>query len=328
MPNRENNIEISEGNNIPEDELVKPISIEIARQTISERAPDLDIHGVTYLGGGSYSAFGVNGQIIYKFPKVQDDTQSFDDFQNQFEREQAILPIVAEYTKPHDILTPLDMLPPSESFRGPVFSYRMFSGEQLAKLSLQGEQRLRVARMLGDFLSKLHAIDIARFPDKYVKVVSPEELKEGWYSNYEAVKTKAFDLLTPDERAWATQHYESFLAGADRIQPQIALTHGDFGDENVLLPEEGDRLQIIDFEDVGVGAAVADFCTWLTKGEDFVEQMLDAYTFDTDEDFMRQIKFYFGRLPFIYFSFAVDSGNKSFIDFGRQKLEKTRNILD
>ncbi len=44
---------------LTEDQLVTPVSLDIARATIEERWPELQIKSLTYLGGGSFSVLGL-----------------------------------------------------------------------------------------------------------------------------------------------------------------------------------------------------------------------------------------------------------------------------
>ena len=305
-----------------EDVLIPPIEIDVAYCTLIERLPELDIHTIKYLGGGSFSCFAVNNEYVFRFPK---DPNAFQEVQAHGIREAALLNAIKHRMEPHEVSRQTHaLLDSSQSFHGPVFGYTFFEGVQVAQKHMHPSELPRVARLLGDFLSKLHAIELAAvYPFGY-EPTNAETIRQGWYQNYLANKEIVFPLLTNEEKRWMGHLYERFLDISDKVNPMIVLTHGDFGWENVLVPQSLDKLQVIDFEDVAVGSAIGDFCLWLGYfGKEFICQMLQDYYTNADEYFAEVVQFYYGRIPCFYFSWGAQSQNQAAIAFGRHLLHTT-----
>lgn len=310
-----------------EDLIVTPIKTSLAKRVIGKRLPELTVRSIRYLGGGSSSAFSINDALIAKFPKLGFEGQHYGDFLELFRREKALNAVASELVLPHEIIKPLEQLPgPTSDFPGPIFLYQYFSGAEVAKGRFTPVKKNKLAALLGDFLAKLHAIETNQAVAFGLSNVSSEEIKTGWHRQYKYYRQKVFHLLKPSELQWFTALYEEFLKKTAAMKPKVVLTHGDFGPENVLVPKEFNRLQVIDFEDMALGDAATDFCVWYWHfGSRFVSRMLRNYR-AVDRDFLVRIGFYARRLPLIYFDLYEKSGNKKFLRFARELLRLTKQI--
>lgn len=306
-----------------EDLLIPPISIEKAQKTIELRFPQIKVESIKYLGGGSHSAFRVNDEFLFRFPKVVEKVVSKEEITEMFLNEKSILDvikiIVAPYSTPTQLFFSAKV---SNDFDAPIAGYNLLKGRQLKYVLKGSSQDLEIARLLGDFLQKLHSITLDVMPFFNDKLPEIEDLKKGWYKNYQDIQGNLFPLLTAKEKEWTSQIYEAFLESADSQTPSVVLTHGDFGDENVLFDNESSQLGVIDFDDVGFGDSVGDFCLWLGEyGERFLQEMLNSYGISPDEHFIDRAWFYYNRIPFIYFDLGKKTNKQAFIDFGRELLE-------
>ena len=298
-----------------EDRLVEPLDIEIAKGVIEKRLPQLLVESIEYLGGGSYSVFAINNKIIFRFPK-------FEDFAAQvaFDLEGKLLDLIRPEVVPHEIPTQIyRMIDSDEIFSGPVYGYKLLDGNRVGDSNLDLKKQL--PRLLGDFLTKLHGIDLEPIYEVGFEPVTAEAIQKGWHDSYSDAIKSLFPLLSEEERRWVDNLYVSYLSDIGSILPPVVLTHGDLGDENVLIPNELDRLRVIDFEDAGPYDPGIDFCMWwATFGDDFLNEMIDNYDLDTGEGFLRRVAFYYNRIPMIFFKFGIENRNDKFIRYGRHLL--------
>lgn len=315
-----------------EDLLVKPINIEIARKTVEERTNKKVIQ-IRYLGGGSFSAFFIknekNESFVAKFPKMADEVV------HKMHYEKKVTDLIQQYVLPHKIVHQIDYFEQgSSSFAYPIATYKYFHGEQIEKLQLTWENDSKkvekLAELLGDFNSKLHRIEYSKFKEfkELHEIQSSVEIKKSWFQSYESNKQNVFPILTDKEKKWSQGMFESFLEKIDKINAEPVLCHGDFDDSNILISGTFDKLQVIDFEEICIGDPVTDFCSWLDPqyGEKFVKIMIENYTGCVDEYFFERTKFYYDRLPFIYFNFGVEKGDLNFIKWGRNLLHERMGI--
>jgi aminoglycoside 2''-phosphotransferase len=276
------------------------------------------IISLRYMGGGDYSVYSVNNELVFRFPKIASD-----DADDNYQREVALFDALRPHVAPHQIPTLLKHLPPGDHFDKPVSVYACLDGTQAAQMALNPAQKQQVAVLLGDFLSKLHAIDPAALG---MESPASAPMTQQWIKQFTEIRQQVYPLLNDDEQRWFTRLYESILADADQMRPPIALTHGDFGPENVLVPDHLDYLQVVDFEDIGAGDPVGDFCIWWGEwGADFLDTMLRHYTGPVDPHFRQRIVFYYDRIPALYLNWSIRSGNPKFEQFGRALLHQRMN---
>jgi hypothetical protein len=166
-------------------------------------------------------------------------------------------------------------------------------------------------------------VDIRAVAGLGFPTTSQEEIQKEWFDEYETIKNSVMNYLDSSERKWVSRMYEDFLADALNVHINIVLEHGDFCKENVLLPSSWDRLQVIDFEDVGIGSSFADFCEWLAwLGKKFIYKILESYTFCVDDYFVKAIEFYYIRIPLTYIISSIREKNLKLLHFGKACLDE------
>lgn len=162
------------------------------------------------------------------------------------------------------------------------------------------------------------------FSEKYNK----EILKESWFESYENAKSLVYPILDDSEKEWSNKMFEKFLEKSENISVCPVLCHGDFDESNVLISRGFDSLQVVDFEDISIWDPAGDFCAWLDPKywEKFVKIMIEAYSGEVDEYFFDRVRFYYDRIPFIYFNFWVEKGLEDFIEWGRRLMMERMKI--
>ncbi len=311
-----------------EDQLIAPVSSEMARAKIQKHFPRLTIETLDYLGGGSASTFAVNRELIFRFPKMPAEEAD-----ERYQREVRLLKLIRARVAPHQIPTPLDRLQADDIiFQKPVYVYSFLEGTQVAKLRLNVGRQQILAALLGDFLSRLHSINLESVYKLGVTRTTPADITQTWRLQYERVQKIVYPRLDEHERTWVARLYEKALADADVTLPPIVLTHGDLGAENILVPEHFNHLQVVDFEDARPFDRAVDFCLWWgERGEDFLDRMLKTYTGQPDPHFRLRLQFYFNRTPLLYLEMGVQSGNENAFQFGRdllnQRMRRTSHTI-
>jgi Predicted choline kinase involved in LPS biosynthesis len=312
---------------ITEEQLVTPIALDVARQTLAERLPEQAIEDVRYLpGGGSFSVFSLNNQMVARFPKFLTGHEEFQIVEEQFHFEQRVMDAIYTKLAPHQIARPISLLSgPSQSFPGPVLCYEIFTGTPISQLVPDQALQQRLAALLGDFFSRLHGIDRSWLVTFGLFDVSADHVKRGWFDSFERNRQTTFQLMNEEERAWFTRLYEDFLPDADAMQPRVVFCHGDCTDENVMLASDLSHLQVIDWDDMVIDDAARDFCEWLGYfGEDFLHAVLEHYAFPVDPFFVQRAKFYYCRIPLLYFAMAQQYESSRFLEFARWKYQENR----
>src|SRR5687768_11949527 len=124
-----------------EDRIVAPVSEATVRQYLAKHQPDLTIHTLNYLGGGSSSTFAVNDTLIFRFPKL--DTEEIEALFHQYA---AALDTIRGQVAPHQVSKALYRLPEDAAiFPRPVDVYAFLSGTQVAKLNPTPQQAQTLA---------------------------------------------------------------------------------------------------------------------------------------------------------------------------------------
>jgi len=188
-----------------EDKLIKPIETELAKSIIAKKCPEIEINDFVYQGGGDHSVFEINNEFVFRFPKVAPDESKripgFEDY---------LFNIIRPDLLTHEIPENVYTIETDEfNIPGPVYGYKKFQGQQVSKL--QNKPDIKLAKLLSDFLSKLHAIEINKLLNIGIKPTDWKSIVLWHKENYKYVKDEIFPLLKDDEQAWLKEVFRSFL---------------------------------------------------------------------------------------------------------------------
>ncbi|MBP7859556.1 aminoglycoside phosphotransferase family protein [Patescibacteria group bacterium] len=300
-----------------EDQIVKPIEISVVQNLIKKYYPDLVSELITYKGGGSFSAFTVGQDYIFRFSKSVNNKDS----ENAYLAEKELLDSIRSYVAPHELPTHIKFIQDSEIFSGAVWVSKQFHGVMLKDL-IDPKNNYLIAELLGNFLGKLHSISLEILNKNTFQSLSTQQLYKNWKQRFLDDKNY-YKLLTPDEQIYMDKVHDNFFKVADRMNPRNCITHGDFDNSNCMMIPNSNHLQVIDCEDMGYGHDAGDFCTWFgAYGEDFLDAMIENYQLPVDEYFKQRVRFYWLRIPLNYFRYASEQNNLGFIDFGKNMLRE------
>jgi aminoglycoside phosphotransferase (APT) family kinase protein len=108
----------------------------------------------------------------------------------------------------------------------------------------------------------------------------------------------------------------AFLDDDDNFRFATSLTHGDIGQEHVLITEAGDLAGVIDWGDVEVGDPVVDLAWVLNALPEVGERVLGAYGGAPDDRFRVRARFAYTLMPWHDVAYGAQTGQPRFIERG------------
>jgi aminoglycoside phosphotransferase (APT) family kinase protein len=305
---------------ITEDKIVEPIKKEIVQKFITKHFPEIKQENIQYMGGGSFSVFSVGEDFIFRFSKNW--LEDLAELKANFEHEKNVLNEIRKFVYPHKLPEHQKLIIDKDIYHGGVWITKKFHGDLLKKV-INKKNKTKIAKLLGNFLGKLHTIGINSLISLKFETQFDEEIRKNWFKNYEYNKNNNLSYLSSEEKIYFEKVYDEFLSIAHVMKPIKCLVHDDFDPLNCLIGDDDNYLQIIDCEDIGYGHAASDFCTWYGHyGEEFLDDMLSEYPIKVDKYFKKRVRFYWLRIPLFYFGYSRDYKNSKFIDFGKQMLRE------
>lgn len=258
---------------------------------IGRAYPGLPIEQVELIESGQYNdALIVNGQLLFRFPKVEPAVAAM-------KREAALLRAIhARLPLP----VPHPLYVNEEGGVGAAFmGYRLLPGRPLWRADLEkvAEEDVlaRMARQLAAFLKALHAVPLAEVPPAAVRRADDGA---SWSSLYRRIRRHLFPHMRPEARRRVRDRFTTFLEGAGTTAYEPALRHGDFGGGNVLWDRAtGVVTGVIDFGSAAIGDPATDLASLAAGfGDAFLERCSRHYSITAD---MR------GRMAFYRSTFAL-----------------------
>lgn len=289
------------------------MDIALASELIDSQCPELAPSRVIFLGEGCDStAFTVNGQWVFRFPKNEE-------VERQIDIESRILPRLAERLP---VAVPTFRFQAAASPRFPrcFVGYPKLPGEPAIRLPPGAVQLDVVIEPLARALSALHAfpLDAARsagVPEQPLEVVLTE------------VRTDALDDL-PRVREIAPdapiERWHAFIeAGVEAVNRPGVLVHNDFAAEHVLVDPHSHAITgIIDWSDIAISDPVVDFAgLFHWGGEPLVRRVLETYTGSLDDDALRVARYLAACRGAMDVAFGLDRGRPEYVAAGLEALQ-------
>ena len=294
--------------------LIPPLDKSLARTCIQQRLPDLQIHTIQYLGGGSHSVFDVNSEWIFRFPKAAEVAANYP-------REECLLRRLVPYLQPHRIPNPRYLPVSCNIFPLPISMHRKLPGIQASPTD--PKQKHRFALLLGDFLAKLHTIPPGTLFEKICSIPDFSSVLSSWEDYFRRMADLVFPILAQPEIQKFMLLFNQFREELTCHPFQISAVHGDLNAENILITPVPTHLQVIDFEDMSPGDPAADFCLLTSDyGPEFLDRVLQAYGLPQGPGFFTRMNFYYRRIPLIYLEYGLLHQNNAFIEYGKNLIPK------
>jgi aminoglycoside 2''-phosphotransferase len=292
------------------------MDVEHYRQILAQCFPDLAVSSIEFVGGGSFRVFEVNENLIFRFPHGFDSRDLLHQERRAYDCLQPLLPLPIPRYQFFSDGCPL--------FNQPVAGYRKLPGVALEHCSFDRATLRSIATQIGKFLSELHSISPSAVREARIPTKPLRQSREQLSAFYTKVQQLVFPRLNAQERAWAKNLFESFLADFANWHYPLVLVHGDFDASNILCePDRGRVVGIIDFEDACLSDPAVDFCVLLAEfGSEFLGDVLAAYRVPRDEGFEQRVASHARRVLFVELLYGIEEKTQVFIDNGLKRLRR------
>jgi len=165
--------------------------------------------------------------------------------------------------------------------------HRYIPGRQLSGRSVRGRRRARLAQQVGAFLGQLHS-----FPLAQARALEIREL-DLWEGHYRPLIDEAMPHLGESAKRWLTAQADAFEAGGGTRSAPRALIHGDISGDHLILDGDSGLGGVIDFGDAMIADPALDLAGLLNdQAQPFLDQVLERYEAELDDDAPRRIRFY------------------------------------
>jgi aminoglycoside phosphotransferase (APT) family kinase protein len=248
----------------------------LARRLIREQFPELELHSLRLLGEGwDNTVWLVDDEWVFRFPRRSVVIQGI-------ENEMRLLPRLAPLL-PLPIPVPTFLGRPSDAFAWPFYGCPLLPGRELADAELDDEERLGLARPLGEFLKALHAVEMD--PELPVDPFGRANMSVRVPRAREFLaEVKTLGLWNPPSLV------DEVLTAAEALpvpEPTV-IAHGDLHLRHLLLGERAEPAGVIDWIDVSRNDPCVDlvlfWCALPPAGRDL---FLGAYGPLSEEQLLR-----------------------------------------
>ena len=249
--------------------------------------PEIKINQVkTKTNGWDNDILILNNEVVFRFPKSKEVASKVKD-------EVVLVSQLA-------LKNPLLQFPRYEpvylngEFKGVKYDY--LEGESLSEVQINHSLPLQNAELIGDFLTKLHSIDLSTLKETKIE---PSHTKEYWENLYNLVETSVFPNLKRSQKAEITNLFRDFFCDSMFSADNKVLIHGDLTTSNILFQKEKGLVSgIIDFTDAQIGDPAFDFAgLYWSFGPDFTTEVLSHYQAADKESIFDRVQSFYGLQP-------------------------------
>ncbi|MFC4618875.1 phosphotransferase family protein [Camelliibacillus cellulosilyticus] len=231
--------------------------------------PNIHIQDVQSIDNGwDNDILVINQSIVFRFPKS-------DKLLSKVVDEARLLECLT-MKKPILKIPNYELVYDGHALKG--VKYNFLRGKSLNEYPtdiLMGDQEN--AKGLGDFLSKLHSIDLSDLQQTNLATVHTLDY---WEKLYAAVQSEVFPHL--DEREQDKMHkvFKRFIHEYPSLTYKKAVIHGDLSASNIIYNQSKGRVDgIIDFTDAQIGDPAFDFAGFYwSYGPEFTKEVLAWYS--------------------------------------------------
>lgn len=225
--------------------------LEALAAALERSAPDVHpVAPLKRLGSGFFSVAVETGSgVVFRLGLIAE-------VHERHIMETALLPWLSGLL-PLPVPRPEWTIPPGEWFPHGGMGYRKLSGVPLTADILARADQDAIASQLGNFIYALEQIPAAEAIARGAP--GPDSLATGWQRTRDAVLPVLRPLLDDKEYGQVTRFWEDLLHDPGmRFEP--VLTHGDLGDNNILIDVDTSRVTgILDWEWMSVGDQAQNF---------------------------------------------------------------------
>ncbi|WP_421385312.1 aminoglycoside phosphotransferase family protein [Bacillus salacetis] len=259
-------------------------------EIVNKTHPDITISDVKFkTNGWDNDIIILNNEVVFRFPKSEGVASKVKDEMN--------------LTRQLALKNPLLQIPRYEpvflhgEFKGVKYEY--LNGETVSDSDHNYLLNQQNANLLGDFLTKLHSIDLSMLRGTNIVTVHTQEY---WEDLYHSVVKYIFPNLKIPQRVDIQNLFENFLNSSTFSTYNKVLIHGDLTTSNMLFQKEKQLVSgIIDFTDAQVGDPAFDFAGFYWSfGPDFTREVVSHYQTEDSESIFKRVQCFYGLQPIFH----------------------------
>ncbi|TYS14153.1 aminoglycoside phosphotransferase family protein [Rossellomorea vietnamensis] len=257
---------------------------------IKRTNPDIQINEIqTNTNGWDNDILILNNKVVFRFPKSKEVAVKVKDEVSLINRLQ--------------LENPLVKLPKYESvyldgeFKGVRYDY--LEGDSLSDFEVINLIKPQNAEIIGDFLTKLHSINLSEF--KGAKIL-PIHTKEYWEDLYNSVEALVFPCIKQSQKIEINNLFNDFFSNSNFSTTKKVLIHGDLTIANILFQKDKGLVSgIIDFTDAQAGDPAFDFAgLYWSLGPDFTAEVLSYYQVKDNGSIFNRVQSFYGLQPIFH----------------------------
>jgi aminoglycoside 2''-phosphotransferase len=288
---------------------------------ISGEYPDLKINKFQVNDKGwDNNIVIINESLVFRFPKSENVI-------SKVEAEGKLLHLLK---KKHPLLQVPDYQYLYKNQMLKCVRYDYLEGRMLGDISMDLVKKNNQvnARLLGDFLTKLHSIDPGEADTMNLQTLHTYEY---WGSLHSSVREEIFPYLKHMEKDLINSIFRDFLDALPGYSIKKSIIHGDLTVSNIIYSEKNSRISgIIDFTDAQLGDPAFDFAgLYWAYGTDFTMKVLSWYrTNESKDSLLRRVQSFYGLQPIFHeLLYAVRNGKKMDWETGMAKLKRLSSLI-
>lgn len=254
----------------------------------------------------------VNKKIVFRFPKSSDILSKILD-------ERKILELL-KLKNPILRIPDYEFVYSGSELKGVKYSF--LEGSSLSEIPINNLKNNPLnAKAIGDFLTKLHSIDVSKLNETNLGTTHTLKYWEGLYSK---VKSDIFPFLNIHQQNDVNAVFSDFIDGFTKLTFNKTIIHGDLTASNIIYnKKKGNVSGIIDFTDAQIGDPAFDFAgLYWDFGPDFTEDVLHWYRGnETTDSILSRVKTFYGLQPIFHeLLYAVKNNEEVNWNFAFEKF--------
>lgn len=287
---------------------------------VKKTFPHLEINEVQINNNGwDHDILIINNEIVFRFPKSEHLlTKVIDEMQ--------ILDRLA-------LKRPIIKIPKYE----PVYwnnkfiavTYAFLKGQSLSDyIDFPINEDPENAKLISDFLTKLHSIDISDMNDTNLETI---HILHYWEKLYASVKKNVFPFLNTYQQNEISEVFIPFINNYTTITDKKTLIHGDLTASNIIFNKTRNQIYgIIDFTDAQFGDPAFDFAgLYWTFGPDFTQRVLSGYSSsECTASIFNRVRVFYGLQPVFHeLLYAVKNGQKINWESALNRFSQLKSLI-
>jgi aminoglycoside 2''-phosphotransferase len=224
----------------------------------------------------------INEQQVFRFPKTD---QIIDQIKNECD-------LLEQLARKKPLLEIPKYRPIYEGETLCAVTYPFLAGASLNEHPFDLRKNPENARLLGDFLIKLHQIKGSPLHSIHTFCY--------WQTLFESLRKKVYKVLRNEERLAIEDVFTRFLNRYLALSYKKVPIHGDLSASNIIFDKAEYQISgIIDFTDAQMGDPAFDFAgIYWNYGPEYTREVLSFYHSDeSSEEMFERISTFYGLQP-------------------------------